>query len=58
MTYELDLQISYYKLETICTTGLCITNDLGETQIINEFPLFSSTNMLNNYSIYVFNPSK
>ncbi len=52
------LPISYYKLETICTTGLCITNDLGETQIINEFPLFSSTNMLNNYSIYVFNPSK
>lgn len=51
------LPISYYKLETIYTSGLCITNDRGEMQIISEFPLFSSTNMLSNYSIYVFNPS-
>lgn len=51
------LPICYYELEAICSAGLLITYEQGEKQIINEFPIFSSTTVSNSYCKYVFNPN-
>ncbi len=54
-TKILILPISYYQLESINYAGLLITNEEEETQIIDSFPIFSSTLVKENYSMYVCN---
>lgn len=52
------LPITYSQLNQIYKAGLIITFENGEKQMIDEFPLFSSTKILNNYDEYIINSSK